>query len=70
MNYREITNIIQLLECMLNPQRPTVTPPAEKVTIVIDVSGSTAIEFLRGMTVLEKQEELAREYILNNSVVN
>jgi hypothetical protein len=67
MTYTEITNIIQLLECMLNPQRPTVTPPAEKVTIVLDVSGSTATEFLRGMTVLEKQEELAREYILNNS---
>lgn len=34
--------------------------------IVIDVSGSTGSNFIRNMTVLEKEMDIAREYMLNN----
>lgn len=60
------TNIIQLLECMFNTQQPTVAPRKLKVTLVVDVSGSTNTEFRSGMTVLEKEAYLARAYILDN----
>ena len=65
----EVTNIIQLLEFMFNTQQHTVAPVAPrklKVTLVVDVSGSTNTEFRSGMTVLEKEADLARAYILDN----
>ena len=60
------TNIYTLIKWILNIGKSSSPPLSRKIILVVDNSGSTGNEYMQGMTILEREEELLRLEVLSN----
>jgi hypothetical protein len=60
------TDINTLIKWILNIEKSSSPPRSRKIVLVVDNSGSTGTQYMQGMTILEKEEDLVRQEVLSN----